>query len=114
MQNRRLSVRNITAGAIILVTLIPLARLAWNWRDMPLIGGMSDDGTYMVCAKSLAEGTGYRIVSLPSQPFQTKYPPLFPWVLSFIWRINPNFPSNLPLATGFAGAMFFGFVITAW
>jgi hypothetical protein len=109
-----LVVRNLVAAAIILLTLIPLARLAWNARDMPLLGGMSDDATYLAGAKSLAEGTGYRIMSLPDEPFQTKYPPLFPWLLSFIWRIDPHFPSNLPLAAGFAWIMFLGFAISAW
>jgi hypothetical protein len=66
--------------------------------DMPHFGQFHDDSVYWVCAKSLAEGTGYRIMSLPEQPYQTKYPPLFAWVLSFVWRINPHFPENLPLA----------------
>ncbi len=65
---------------------------------MPQIGFYHDDSLYLASAKSLASGHGYRILSLPDEPFQTKYPPLFPAVLAFAWKINPTFPSNLPLA----------------
>jgi hypothetical protein len=40
----------------------------------PGYGLFDDDGVYLVTAKSLAEGTGYRIVSLPNAIPQTKYP----------------------------------------
>jgi hypothetical protein len=36
---------------------------------------------------------------LPEQPWQTKYPPLFPLLLSLVWRIAPEFPANLKIAT---------------
>ena len=36
-------------------------------------------------ARSLAEGHGYRIISLPGSPPQTKYPILFPHLLSLPW-----------------------------
>ena len=71
---------------------------------MPQLGSLVDDGIYWVSAKSLAEDDGYRIPSLPERPWQTKYPPLYPAYLSLVWRINPDFPSNLPLATLFAWA----------
>src|SRR5260370_1317089 len=74
--------RGALAILVMAIALIPSARLAWNSRDMPLLSAMSDDGIYLVCAKSLAEGSGYRILSLPGQPNQTKYPPLYPWLLS--------------------------------
>jgi len=60
-----------------------------------LTGVWEDDGVYLVTAKSLAEGTGYRRIDLPGQPFQTKYPPLYPFLLSCIWRIAPGFPGNI-------------------
>src|SRR5262245_3269286 len=61
--------RRTLTTIILAIALLPSARLAWRARDMPLLGSMSDDGIYLVCAKSLAEGTGYRILSLPDQPF---------------------------------------------
>src|SRR6266566_8900950 len=90
------------AVLVMAIALIPSARLAWNSRDMPLLSVMSDDGIYLVGAKSLAEGAGYRIQSLPRQPYQTKYPPLYSWLLSWIWKASPRFPANLPPAALFA------------
>src|SRR5215813_13966551 len=48
-------------------------------------GSYHDDGLYGVLAKSLASGNGYRVISLPSEPHQTKSPPLYPFLLSLIW-----------------------------
>jgi 4-amino-4-deoxy-L-arabinose transferase-like glycosyltransferase len=47
-------------------------------------------------AKSLATGHGYHLISLPNEPIQTKSPPFYPFLLSLIWRMNPNFPANIP------------------
>jgi len=58
-------------------------------------GGYHDDGIYVTTAKSIAEGRGYRIISLPYEPAQTKYPPFYPFLLSLIWRVHPHFPQNL-------------------
>ena len=60
----------------------------------PGYGLYHDDGIYLVTAKSLAEGTGYNIVSLPSAIPQTKYPPVFPVLLAGVWKIFPHFPQN--------------------
>ena len=62
----------------------------------PAVGTFHDDGVYLVTAQALAEGRGYRIISLPWEPAQTKYPILFPWLLSLVWRLTPTFPDNLP------------------
>lgn len=85
--------------ALFLAALAPSAWLAYSWRTMPQLGFYHDDTINWVSAKSLAEGNGYRISSLPQQPFQTKYPPAFPALLALVWKINPAFPLNLPLAT---------------
>src|SRR5262249_60220296 len=58
-------------------------------------GGFHDDGIYVTTAKALASGNGYRIISLPGEPAETKYPPLYPFLLSLVWRAKPNFPQNL-------------------
>ena len=65
---------------------------------MPHLGFYHDDSIYWVSAKSLAMGSEYRIASLPNQPYQTKYPPLFPVLLALVWKANPSFPANLPAA----------------
>ena len=58
-------------------------------------GAYHDDGIYVTTAKALATGDGYRIISLPYEPAQTKYPPFYPFLLSLIWRVYPSFPANL-------------------
>lgn len=61
----------------------------------PAAGFFHDDGIYIVTAKALAEGRGYRIISLPSEPRQTKYPPVFPLLLAVVWTVFPSFPENV-------------------
>jgi len=82
---------------IIILLLIPSAAFLWHNSDLPQFGDFHDDGLYFVSAKSLASGN-YRIESLPTEPYQTKYPPLYPLLLSIAWRMDPHFPANLRLA----------------
>ena len=90
---------------IFLLLLMPSAVAAWSNRDMPYFGwGGHDDGVYFVGAKAWASGEGHKIVSLPGEPWQTKYPPLYPLLLSLVWKISPQFPANLGIATVFAWA----------
>lgn len=84
---------------VFLLLLLPSAWFVWKNPDMPEFGRLHDDGLFFVSAKSLATGQGFRILSLPEQPAQTKYPVLYPLYLSLIWRINPHFPENVPLAS---------------
>lgn len=78
------------------VSLVALAAAYWiAWRA-PAVGTFHDDGVYLVTAKALAEGKGYRIISLPNEIDQTKYPILFPMLLATVWKINPDFPNNVP------------------
>ena len=51
-----------------------------------------------MAGKALAQSSGYRILSLPGEPYQTKYPPLYPLLLSAAWRIDTIYPANLPIA----------------
>jgi len=60
-----------------------------------LFGMTQDDTLYFSSAKALASDQGYVLPSVPGQPLVTKYPILYPWLLSRIWRWNPSFPSNL-------------------
>jgi len=106
--------RKLTAIGVFVLALAPSAYLAWTLRDMPHLGFYHDDSIYWVSAKSLAAGDGYRISSLPGQPYQTKYPPLYAALLSGIWRINPNFPSNMALATLFSWVLLPVYLLTVW
>ena len=99
---------------VFIVLLIPSAQFAWRSRDMPEFAYLHDDGLLFISAKSLATGNGYRIPSLPENPYQTKFPPLYPWFLSWIWRLNPAFPANLALATLFCWATLAAFLALSW
>ncbi|HEX8984425.1 MAG TPA: hypothetical protein VF767_03300 [Bryobacteraceae bacterium] len=76
------------------IVLLFLAATYLACLSSPAIGVYHDDGIYAVTAKSIAEDGAYRIKSLPNDPPQTKYPPLFPLALSLVWRIFPKFPEN--------------------
>ena len=56
---------------------------------------MHYDSIYFSTAKALAQGQGYVLASFPGNPTQTKYPILYPWLLSWIWKLHPSFPENL-------------------
>lgn len=81
---------------------------------MPHLGFYHDDSIYWISGRSLATGNGYRIESLPGQPYQTKYPPLYSALLAGIWKLDPQFPSNLPLATLFAWLLLPLFLWALW
>src|SRR5215470_16087917 len=106
--------RKALVTAVVLLALAPAAHLAWLAREMPHFGHLHDDSIYFVAAKSLAEGLGYHISSLPAEPFETKYPPLWPLVLAGVWKLNPRFPENLRLAMAVAWGALPLFVAPAW
>src|SRR5262245_9866650 len=113
------SVRPVTfsrglIACVLILALLPSLYMAWISRKMPILGAFHDASIYWVTGKSIAEGQGYRIASLPDQPWQTKYPPLFPLCLSLIWRISPDFPENMPLATFFCWMMLPILIAVTW
>ena len=63
-------------------------------------GVLIDDGIYVTTAKALATGQGYRLINLPGEPLQTKYPPIYPALLALVWKVWPTFPDNLVLMQG--------------
>jgi hypothetical protein len=89
--------------ALIALLLIPAAIVAFKNFDLPSAGQYHDDAVNLVTAKALADGKGYRIESLPDERWQTKYPPAFPFLLSLVWKLFPEFPGNSA-----------GFLILAW
>jgi len=72
---------------ILLLCLLPVYAI---YLLAPSIGYMHDDGVYMVTARALAQGRGYLIESLPANLPQTKYPILYPAVLSILWKWIPD------------------------
>lgn len=103
--------RRALAPFLLGLALIPSTWLAWRSRDFPHLGYFHDDSLYWVCARSLAQTGEYRIQSLPGEPFQTKYPPLYPLLLAAAWKLNPSFPDNLAVAVLFSWLMLAGCVL---
>jgi hypothetical protein len=73
-----------------------------------------DDGLYITTAKAMATGQGYRIVSLPYEPAATKYPPLYPLLLSLVWRVNQDFPSNIGGFVSISAIASLVFIAVTW
>lgn len=80
---------------VVAVVLAGVMLAAGAWRMVPgVVGAVHDDGVYVSTAKSIAAGQGYRLVNLPGEPPQTKYPILYPAVLAIVWMLVPAFPQN--------------------
>jgi len=77
-------------------------------------GRSEDDSVYFSSAKALAEGRGYILPSVPDTPPATKYPVLYPLMLSWIWRWSHSFPANLTGALALNVAFGFGFLFAAF
>lgn len=60
-----------------------------------VVGLFVDDGWYVLLAKSLATGQGYSLINSPSPGILPLYPPAFPFLLSLVYRLSPNFPDNV-------------------
>jgi hypothetical protein len=83
-----------TLGLVLIGYLVYLA-----WIDPAgYFAVFHDDTLYFSSARALAEGQGYVIPSLPGAPPQTKYPILYSWLLSWVWKFNPSFPGNVRTA----------------
>ncbi len=92
--------RRDALAAVVLASMLALGALGRIHSDV--CGQCHDDGIYVVNAKALAEGDGYRLTNLPGEPPQTKYPPLYASALALLWKLGPAFPDNLPLLQGFS------------
>jgi hypothetical protein len=100
---------------LILLIIIPAALCLYLYAaDFRAAGLFHDDGIYLVNAKSIYEGAGYRTLSLPDSPPQTKYPPLYPLILSLLWRFNPSFPNNIHLMRIFSSLCAVFVLFLAW
>jgi hypothetical protein len=97
-------------AATLVLFLLCLARMhPTNW-----FGICGDDAIYFSSAKALAEGRGYILPSFPGNPPQTKYPVLYPWLLSWVWKWDPSFPANLGPSVCLSALFSCGFLIVAF
>jgi hypothetical protein len=69
------------------------------------VGVFQDDAIYVVLAKALASGDGFRMINLPGAPHATHFPPGYPLVLAALWKLYPSFPDNI-VVFKFANALF--------
>jgi hypothetical protein len=88
------TIQRVDLKIAVILTVVTLVAGAC-WIDTRMLGNYADDGTYVTTAKALAEGRGYRIISLPNEPLQTKYPILYPLALAIVWKLWPSFPANI-------------------
>jgi hypothetical protein len=91
-----------------LVTFIAVVLAIGPWP----VGIFQDDGIYVILAKSLATGEGYRYLNLPGAPNATHFPPGYPALLALLWKISPAFPGNVALFK-FANAALLGIAAAA-
>jgi len=90
---RAYGARRIALGAAAVTALV--AVLALLALQAGVVGLFHDDGIYVSVARGLAEGHGYRLVDLPGDPLQTKYPFLYSGLLAVVWKVWPDFPANV-------------------
>lgn len=80
----------IGTGAVLLCLIVYLLRLD------DVIGMYVDDAWYVLLGKALATGQGYTMINSPTPGvLPPLYPPAFPFLLSLVFRLAPDFPQNL-------------------
>lgn len=85
--------RDVVAALIVLLVTLAIYVLRLNGAA----GLMVDDAWYVLLGRSLAEGSGYRLISSATDAILPLYPPGFPAVLSLVFRVSPDFPDNVAL-----------------
>lgn len=76
--------------------LIALALLSlwfaglYSWSFDAKIDLNGDNVAYIALGKSLAQGSGYRIISEPNAPLDNHFPPGYPFLLSLLMRISDS------------------------
>src|SRR5713226_2532896 len=95
---------------ILIVYAICVTRL----KPANFFGRSEDDSIYFSSAQALAEGRGYILPSVPGTPPATKYPVLYPWILSLVWRLHPSFPANLSGAVAVSVIFGLGYLTLAF
>jgi hypothetical protein len=78
----------LVLGAIVLAVAL-LTITPWP------VGVFQDDAIYVVLAKALASGEGFRMINMPGAPHGTHFPPGYPLVLAVLWKLFPSFPDNI-------------------
>ena len=58
-------------------------------------GVVADDAFYVILARSIATGQGYRALNVPGLPAGTHFPPGYPALLALVSFVAPAFPASV-------------------
>ncbi len=93
------SLRRLGPAAILILLCLPSLLFVWHNRDVPHFGVLQDDGVYLIDAQALAQGDGYRILSLPATAVRHQVStPISPVIYRWHGESIPAFPANLSAA----------------
>jgi hypothetical protein len=59
------------------------------------VGVVADDSFYVILARALASGEGYRYLNVPGHPAGTHFPPGYPALLAVLSFVVPAFPESV-------------------
>ena len=112
LRGRKLTNKNMIAdlgkrfpSVIIIVIAIVFALLKYS--HIP-VGSFFDDAHYIVLAKSLYSGQGYRLISFPGAPIENAFPPGWPLLLGLFFQFAPFnlVVAKMPAFAFWAGSIF--------
>jgi 4-amino-4-deoxy-L-arabinose transferase-like glycosyltransferase len=115
MDRSTATLKNISTRFTLIVVALGLlvGAAALSGANKQILGLFHDDGIYAVVGKSVAQGEGYRILSLPTAPAQTKYPFLYSYLVAALWAVDSSFPQNIWLLKSLNCAILAGIFILA-
>lgn len=59
------------------------------------VGVVADDSFYVILARAIASGEGYRYLNVPGHPAATHFPPGYPALLALVSLVAPAFPASV-------------------
>lgn len=92
--------KTLIAGAILVAALVGFLVLVGQQDGASRFGTYHDDTLYWTVAGAIADGKGAVMPSLPGEPALTKYPILYPYLLSAVWTPLAENPAGLAIAVG--------------
>jgi hypothetical protein len=106
-----------TAAVVWLGLLALIVCFVWLLQarnDTARFGRLHDDTIYLATAQAIASQGRPVLPSLPGEPDQTKYPLLYPYLLSLVWTVSPAFPANLALASSISTVLAIAILVSAF
>ena len=96
------------------IVLSAIAAAIYALRLDDAAGLIVDDAWYILLAKALASGEGYRLISSATVAVMPAVPPGFPAVLAPVFLLVPAFPDNLALLKLISIAAMAGVGVCCW